>query len=69
MKKVKETLGERCSKERLEQIRDLYEKSYQSVAITLIEEDHSKEEIALMFFELGARAADENPMTGKEVER
>lgn len=52
----------RCSKERIEQIKNLYEKYYQSVAITLIEEGHSKEEIALMFFELGARAADENPL-------
>ena len=69
MKKAITPVGIRLGKGRLEQIRDLYEKSYQSVAITLIEEGHSKEEIALMFFELGARAADENPMTGKEVER
>ena len=56
----------RCSKERIERIKGLYEKHYQSVAITLIEEGHSKEEIALMFFELGARAADENPIERKE---
>lgn len=69
MKKAITPVGIRLGKGRLEQIRDLYEKNYQSVAITLIEEGHSKEEIALMFFELGARAADENPITGKEVER
>ena len=56
----------RCSKERIQQIKDLYEKHYQSVVITLIEEGHSKEEIAMIFFELGARAADENPIRGKE---
>ena len=56
----------RCSKERIQQIKGLYEKHYQSVAITLIEEGHSKEEIAMIFFELGARAADENPIERKE---
>lgn len=54
------------SKERVERIKDLCEKHYQSVAITLIEEGHSKEELPLMFFEPGARAADENPIRGKE---
>lgn len=55
-------IEERCSKERIGQMKNLYEKYYQSVAITLIEEGHTKEEIALIFFELGARAADENPL-------
>ena len=55
-------IEERCSKERIKQIKDLYERHYQSVAITLIEEGHTKEEIALIFFELGVRAADENPL-------
>ena len=66
MSEERKSIEVRCGKGRLGQIKNWYEKYYQSMAITLIEEGHSKEEIALMFFELGARAADENPIKGKE---
>lgn len=51
--------------ERIEQMVQLWEKSYECIAKTLAETNHSPLFIAKMFFELGFRASDEHPFVKK----
>ena len=52
--------------ERIEQMAQLWSNSYECIAKTLAETNHSPLFMAKMFFELGFRASDEHLFTKKE---
>lgn len=53
-------------RERIGQMRKLWSTAYEHLIEVAMEEHHTPKEIALIFFELGFRAADENPFVRKE---
>ena len=47
--------------ERISRMRKLWKDAYENIVPTMIEENCSISQVAVIFFELGFRAADENP--------
>lgn len=47
--------------ERIRQCRMLWKEAYEQIVPTMMEENHTIPQVAVIFFELGFRAADENP--------
>lgn len=47
--------------ERISRMRELWKDAYENIVPTMIEENCSISQVAVIFFELGFRAADENP--------
>lgn len=54
-------------RERIGQMRKLWSTAYKDlIEVAMVAENHTPKEIALIFFELGFRAADEHPFVRKE---